>query len=191
MTGTASNVSGQLGITFSGMSEGVPGSLMLDDGGQAGIAFSVGGSGGQMSVSAGGAVVFSSAGGQVVPAASPATAFGVSVIPAVVGVASATASTVWGTVRAQAGASFGSGTAVLGSVVAAGSTGGSVRVQAGSPFGMGLAGSGSELPVVVGLSGVSGGATGMVRAQTGTVSPVGTAGTGSSGVAPAAGGVDS
>ncbi|HSP09528.1 MAG TPA: hypothetical protein VLU92_08040 [Candidatus Dormibacteraeota bacterium] len=98
MGGAASNESGQLGITVSGMSDGIPGSEMLDDGGHAGIAFSVGGSGGQMSVSAGGAVAFSSAGGHVLPAASLATAFGVPVIAAVVEAASGAGSTWRGTV---------------------------------------------------------------------------------------------
>jgi len=126
VAGAASNETGQLGITVSGMSDGIPGSVMLDDGGHAGIAFSVGGSGGQMSVSAGGAVAFSSAGGQVLPAASLATAFGVSVIAAVVGVASAACSSGWGTVCAHTGGSLGRGTAVLGSVEATVVPGGSV-----------------------------------------------------------------
>jgi hypothetical protein len=193
VAGAASNESGQLGITLSGMSEGVPGSVMLADGGQAGIAFSVGGSGGQMSVSAGGAVAFSSAGGQVLLAESPATAFGVSVTAAVVGADSPAAwSRAWGTVCAQAGAGFCIGAAVLGSVVPVGSTGGSVCVQAGSPFCIGLAGSGSPSPALLMLSGEStGGTTGTVRAQTGTVSRVMTAGTGSSAADLPAGGVDS
>jgi hypothetical protein len=86
---TLSKESGQDGITVSGMSEGTGASAVIwADGGQAGIAFSVGGSGGQMSVSAGGAVSFSSLGGHVLPEASPATALGVSVTAAVVGSAS-------------------------------------------------------------------------------------------------------
>ncbi|MGA7911186.1 MAG: hypothetical protein WCC30_06525, partial [Candidatus Dormiibacterota bacterium] len=188
VAGATSNESGQLGITASGMSEGIPGSVMFADGGHAGIALSVGGSGGQMSVSAGGAVAFSSAGGQVLPAASLATAFGVSVIDAVVDAAPATGESVgWGTVCAQTGASFGSGTAGLASVV----VGGSVCVQAGSPFCIGLAGSGSASAAVLRLSGASGGTTGTVRAQTGTVSRVETAATGSSGAVLLPDGVDS
>src|SRR5579864_1665722 len=128
------------------MSEGMPGSGMLAEGGHAGIALSVGGSGGQMSVSAGGAVAFSSAGGHVFPAASPATAFGVSVIAAVVGEAStAGGSDRSGTVCAQTGASLDSGTAGLASVV----SGRSVCVQAGSPFCIGLGAKGSVSEAVL------------------------------------------
>jgi hypothetical protein len=161
---------------------------MVADGGQAGMAFSVGGSGGQMSVSAGGAVVFSSAGGHVLPAVSPATALGVSVIAAVVGGTSAAGGSARsGTVCAQTGASFGNGTPGLASPV----SGGSVCVQAGSPFCIGLAANGSPSEAVLMLSAASGGTTGTVRAQTGTVSRVVTAGTGSPGAVVSPGGVDS
>jgi hypothetical protein len=160
----------------------------LADGGHAGIALSVGGSGGQMSVSVGGAVEFSSAGGHVLPAASPATALGVSVIAAVVdGASDAGGSAGSGTVRAQTGASFGMGTAGLASVV----SGGSVCVHSGSPFCIGLGASGSPSEAVLMLSGASGGTTGTVRAQTGTVSRVVTAGTGSPGAVLSPGGDDS
>jgi hypothetical protein len=98
---------------------------------------SVGGSGGQTSVSAGGAVVFSSAGGHVCWAASDAIALSGWVI----GVGSAGAGSVpgWvGTVRAQVGDVFCIGTAVLGFDS---STGGVwVFDQIGSPLVMGRAG---------------------------------------------------
>ncbi|MGH7763405.1 MAG: hypothetical protein ACREOM_03180 [Candidatus Dormibacteraceae bacterium] len=199
VAGEASNESGQLGITASGMSEGVPCCVIFADGGQAGMACSVGGSGGQMSVSAGGAVSFSSAGGHVLLAESPATALGVSVKAAVVaGTAPALASSAAvGTVWAQTGAGFCMGTAVLGPVVgaalpaASGSAPASPCVQAGSPFCIGLAGKASPSPAVLMASAPSaGGTTGTVRAQTGTVSLVETAGTGSSSEGLVSGGDD-
>ena len=64
--------SGQLGIAWAG----VAGSSSSEGGGQASIAFSVGGSGGQMSVSSGGAGADSAAGGHVDFRASAATARG-------------------------------------------------------------------------------------------------------------------
>jgi hypothetical protein len=136
-----------------------------------------------MSVSAGGAVSFSSLGGQVLPAASPATALGVSVTAAVVGsgVDARAASCPPGTVWAQTGAGFCIGTAVLGFVVPVPAPGRSPSDHAGSPFCMGRAGSGSPSPAVLIASAPStGGITGTVRAQTGTVSFVMTAGAGSS-----------
>jgi hypothetical protein len=97
------------GIGFSGVGDG---SLISDDGGQAGM-LSVGGSGGQTSVSAGGAVVFSSAGGHVCCAASDAT----DLRGLVIGAWESAASSVPGcvsTVCAHSGDVFCIGTAVFG-----------------------------------------------------------------------------
>ena len=131
-----------------------------ESGGQAGIAFSVGGSGGQMSVSAGGAGAASADGGQVDLAASEATARGGSVTGASEsGIASPGDV---GTVCAHCGVEpFPAGGAV------------SVFDQSGSPFCIGSAGSASSGSDCGGAALSSAGLTGTVgRAQTGVVSLV-------------------
>ena len=74
--GEGSNESGQLGIACAGVDASPPSSS--DGGGQAGIARSVGGSGGHTSVSSGAADAPSARGGHVDFSASAATAFGAS-----------------------------------------------------------------------------------------------------------------
>jgi hypothetical protein len=169
---------------------------MVDDGGQAGIECSVGGSGGQMSVSsgtvpcagatssccapsAGGALCAPAAGGHVRFAngfvATGADTFSSSPSPGGAG-----------TVSAQAGVGFCIGTAGFGSVSAAASAGVSVLPQSGAvSFCMGSAsrGSASDAESVTDCipSSSTGGVTGTVRAHTGVVSWVGTAGAGASG----------
>jgi hypothetical protein len=69
-------------MTSSGMSDGAFSSFNAEPGGHAGMAGSVGGSGGQMSVSSGGGGDAWAAGGHVRLAASAATAFGASVTAA-------------------------------------------------------------------------------------------------------------
>jgi hypothetical protein len=155
VAGAASNDSGQLGIAWAGVS----GSSSSEGGGHARIAGSVGGSGGQMSVSSGGAGEASDAGGQVDFMASAATAFGGSLIGATCGASITPAMSAGspgdvGTVWAHSGVPF------LPSPLADVS----VLDQSGSPL-------------------FSAGATGFDWAQTGLVSRVGTAGTGSSAVA--------
>ena len=155
------------------------------------MARSVGGSGGQMSVSSGGAGAASAAGGQVDLIESAATALGGSVMAASwpwgsagwvsdapAAVAGGCPSATEGTVRAQSGVAF-CGTAVSGLF---GSWGGLVSVcaQSGSPFSMGSAGSGSASDAVSVTSGPSAGATGTVLAQIGVVSRVTTGLSGSS-----------
>src|SRR5439155_18722726 len=193
--GTGSNESGQLGIACAG----VTGSSSSDGGGQAGIACSVGGSGGQMSVSSGGAGADSDAGGQVDFVASAATARGGSVMCATVSSGSG----------GSADVNSPAGSVAVASSAAEASTGepgsvGTVRAHSGAflpplPFdeGSDLDESGSAFPgrswggTVGAIGGVesktsssesitspaasSGGATGLVCAQTGVVSPVGTA----------------
>lgn len=129
------------------------------------MACSVGGSGGQMSVSAGGAGAPSAAGGQVDLVASDATAFSGSSI------GTSVLSIGWpgdvGTVCAHWG-------------VAEPLLPLWVFDQSGSPFCIGNAGSASSAEVASGGVVSSAGLTGTVCAQTGVVSLVVTAGTGSS-----------
>jgi hypothetical protein len=179
------NESGQLVITSFG-SGSASCSLSSDGGGHAGIARSVGGSGGQISVSSGGAGASSEAGGHVDFVASEAT-FGGSVttgwvgwssggFEAATGSADSSFSSEAGTVRAHSGVAF-CGTAVSG---LDGSSGGevSVRAQSGSPFSISRLGIASD-PDAVGLV-PSAGVTGTVRAHGGVVSRVVTAAAGSS-----------
>lgn len=157
---------------------------IVDEGGQAGIVCSVGGSGGQMSVAAGmtsggGAEsLIETAGGCVAIPLSPRSG---------VDVSSRGAGTVW----AQVGVGFCITTACLGSVPVSGSASGSlgrvsVCAHSGSlVFCIGSAGNGSASEAVLVADwrapSSTAGATGTVRAHTGVVSCVGTAGTGSSG----------
>jgi hypothetical protein len=166
-------------------------SLYRDDGGQAGIVCSVGGSGGQMSVASGIALdagAASSVGGRLpCPALGDFPAGGQVRFGAGAGVSTPGDSLMVspggaGTVCAHNGAGFCMGTACFGSLA---SSGGSVFVQSGRVSRMGLAGNGSPSEAVslmdcMPLS-LTGGATGTVRAQTGVVSVVGTAVTGGSG----------
>ncbi len=194
-SGTESKVSGQLEIGSEGAAGDEPEVpwLIVEDGGQAGIECSVGGSGGHTSVSSGiapwagatssrgapvgrcGAVCGPPAGGHVrldVVAGSSVSASG--------------SPGGAGTVCAHFGAGFCIGTACFGSVVCPGSAGFSVLAQSGSDsFCIGSAGRGSASGAVSTASCVplspKGGATGTVLAQTGVVSCVGTAAAGSSG----------
>jgi len=146
---TASNESGQLSIaSASGI---VPGSgrssWIVEEGGQAGIVCSVGGSGGQMSVAAG----MTSGGG----AASLIETAGEGVaIPLSPRAGVEASSSGAGTVSAQVGVGFCMGTACFGSVPVSGSASGSlgrvsVFAHSGSPvFCIGSAGKGSASEAV-------------------------------------------
>jgi len=166
-------------------------SVYIDDGGQAGIVCSVGGSGGQMSVSSGiapDAGAASSLGGRFPrPEPGDRPAGGHVRFAGGTGVSTASASLIVspggaGTVCAHIGVSFCIGTACFGSLA---SSGGSVLVQSGRVSLMGLAVRGSPSDAVSLMDceplSLKGGATGTVRAQTGVVSCVGTAVTGGSG----------
>jgi hypothetical protein len=181
----------------------------VDDGGQAGMFCSVGGSGGQMSVSSGtapcaGATSSCSAPCSrtgTAPCARPPAGGHVRFANGFSGGCEAGASSVEGrtcesgtdaspggsgTVWAHVGAGFCIGTACFGSVFSSTGGGGSVLAQSGpDSFCIGSAGRGSASAAgsVVDCAPLSfkGGATGTVRAHTGVVSCVGTAGAGSSG----------
>ena len=140
-----SKSSGQLGITLAGMSVDTSASLMVDEGGQAGMDRSVGGSGGQTSSSAfesafessGGVLGMADGGGQAdvrgaAGGASEARATSSTTSPAGAGM-----------VCAHAGAGVCIVIGRLGSVSFAGSAGGSVCAQSGLDFCIGSAGSGS------------------------------------------------
>jgi hypothetical protein len=188
-SGTESKVSGQLEIGSDAARFDVSW-LIVEDGGQAGIVCSVGGSGGHTSVSSGiapWAGATSSSGGSVGGVCGP-PAGGHVRLDAVAGssVSARGSPGGAGTVCAHFGAGFCIGTACFGSVACAGSAGFSVLAQSGSDsFCIGSAGSGSASGAVSAASCVPlsliGGTTGTVLAQTGVVSCVGTAAAGSSG----------
>lgn len=165
--------SGQLGIGCEPMAGSGSSS---ERGGHTGIARSVGGSGGQMSVSCGGAGAASEAGGHVDFIASDAAALGGSVMGAAVSSTGSPGEV--GTVCAQSGAADPFSRWAPDSVVD----------QSGSPFCMGRAGNASSAEWTSDDPLSSAGFTGTVCAQTGVVSRVGTAGTGS--LSAASGGVD-
>ena len=158
-----------------------------DPGGHAGIARSVGGSGGHMSVSCGGAGAVADEGGHVDFLASAATDFGGSVIGASPLSSSIASPGEVGTVWAHSGVAFLTGTGPTNPFSV--SAPGSVSVQSGSPFCMGSAGSASSSARSWGGWLLSAGVTGTVPDQTGFVSRVGTAGTGS--LVASSGGVES
>jgi hypothetical protein len=197
-SGTESKVSGQLetGSDVEAVVESDEPLLIVEDGGQAGIVCSVGGSGGQTSVSSGiapcrGATSSSGAAADcsfVLSGAVCGPAAGGHVRLEVVAGSSVSATGSpggAGTVCAHFGAGFCIGTACFGSVARSGSAGVSVLAHSGSEsFCIGSAGRGSASAAVLSAPWVplslTGGATGTVLAQTGVVSCVGTAATGSS-----------
>ena len=186
----SSNESGQLGIACAGVagssSCGCP--ATSEEGGHAGIDGSVGGSGGQMSVSCGGAGWPSERGGHVDFSWSEATAFGGSVMGA-----SVTSGGVEAAASDQAASPAAAGAFSTGCPSSTGSPGevGTVCAHSGaslapSPFAVDDASDQSGSLFLMGTAGAgvdssAAASVGFDCAQTGVVSLVGTAVTGSSG----------